>query len=130
MVRDVLAVPVASVRVERIFSRARDVVTYRRNRLKATTLKDILVVRLFEAKQLDSETPPTEELQAIRKDLTTNASIGIEVDEEGEEDEENSDEERDLITTLQSTAIRGTSKRRRNTTTEREPGMNSRPCLN
>jgi hAT family C-terminal dimerisation region len=127
MVRDVLAVPIASVGVERIFSHARDVVTYRRNRLKATTLKDILMVRSYEAKQLDQELLPPEELQAIREDLDSNAGIGIGIDEEGEHGSREND--RDLVATLQTTSTRRT-KRRSNTTTDREPGMNMRPRLN
>jgi hypothetical protein len=45
MARDILAIPLAGVGVERIFSQARDVITYRRNRLTGQTISDIMVCK-------------------------------------------------------------------------------------
>src|SRR5437763_3645190 len=46
MARDILAVPIAGVGCERIFSEAGDVVTYRRNRLNPSTVSDIMISKL------------------------------------------------------------------------------------
>jgi len=45
MAKDFLAIPIAGVGVERVFSSARDVCTYRRNRLKGTTISDIMICK-------------------------------------------------------------------------------------
>lgn len=45
MARDFLAVPIAGVGVERVFSIARDVVPYRRNSLQSTTIRDIMLTK-------------------------------------------------------------------------------------
>jgi pyruvate/2-oxoacid:ferredoxin oxidoreductase beta subunit len=59
MARDFLAVPIAGVGVERIFSLARDIVTYRRNRLKGVTIADLLIAkeywRTYEDQALNTE---------------------------------------------------------------------------
>src|SRR5947209_15860712 len=46
MARDVLAIPIAGVGCERVFNEARDVVTYRRNRLDPSTISDIMISKL------------------------------------------------------------------------------------
>src|SRR5215208_8106522 len=45
MAKDFLAIPIAGVGVERVFSSARDVCTYHRNRLKGTTISDIMICK-------------------------------------------------------------------------------------
>jgi hypothetical protein len=45
MARDFLAIPVAGVGVERVFSACRDVVTYRRSRLLGKTIDDIMICK-------------------------------------------------------------------------------------
>ena len=45
MAKDVLAVPVSGVGVERLFSMARDVVTYRRCRLRGSTIEQIMMIK-------------------------------------------------------------------------------------
>jgi hypothetical protein len=45
MVRDVLAVPLSSCAAERVFSAGRDIITYRRNRLTGTTVKNLMLAK-------------------------------------------------------------------------------------
>ena len=45
MAKDVLAIPVSGVGVERLFSMARDVVTYRRNRFRGTTIERVMLIK-------------------------------------------------------------------------------------
>jgi hypothetical protein len=45
MAKDFLAIPLAGVGVERIFSQGRDVIHYRRNRLKGSTIGDIMICK-------------------------------------------------------------------------------------
>ena len=45
MARDFLAIPLAGVGVERAFSTGRDVVPYRRNRLNADTISNIMICK-------------------------------------------------------------------------------------
>jgi hypothetical protein len=45
MAKDVLAIPIAGVGVERIFSVARQVCSYQRNGLDADTIKQLMIVR-------------------------------------------------------------------------------------
>ena len=55
MARDILSTPIAGVGVERVFSVGRDVITYRRNRLKSKTISDIMVCRDWWRVQQDEE---------------------------------------------------------------------------
>ena len=48
MARDILAVPIAGVGIEYIFSIARDVIPYRRNRLKGSTIRNILILKRYQ----------------------------------------------------------------------------------
>ena len=43
MARDILCIPTSSVSVERLFSSARDIIPYRRNRLGAPMIQDLLI---------------------------------------------------------------------------------------
>lgn len=45
MAKDILSIPVAGVGVERLFSMARDVVTYRRNRFRGRTIERIMIIK-------------------------------------------------------------------------------------
>ncbi len=45
MAKDVLAILVSSVGVERLFSMARDVIIYRRNRFREHTVKNIMIIK-------------------------------------------------------------------------------------
>jgi hypothetical protein len=45
MARDILSVPISGVSVERIFSIARHICTYQRNRLNPDTIQQLMVVR-------------------------------------------------------------------------------------
>ncbi len=48
MAKDILAIPVAGVGVERIFSIARQICSYQRNRLDAETIMQLMIVRSFD----------------------------------------------------------------------------------
>ena len=45
MAHNVLTIPVAAVRPERVFSTGRALINYRRNRLKGETIKNLLVLK-------------------------------------------------------------------------------------
>ena len=45
MARDILSIPLTSVSVERVFSSARDVIPYRRNRLSPTMIEELLIAK-------------------------------------------------------------------------------------
>jgi len=45
MAKDVLAIPIAGVGVERLFNMARDVITYRRGRLNGETIEAIMMIK-------------------------------------------------------------------------------------
>jgi len=55
MARDILAVQGASVGVERVFSMARDVIRYRRSRLKSSTIRSSMLVKSYENEELRRE---------------------------------------------------------------------------
>jgi hypothetical protein len=55
MARDVLAVPIASVTPERVFSMARDVIPSKRNRLDADRIKDIMISKYWLQKEDDND---------------------------------------------------------------------------
>lgn len=55
MARDVLAVQGGSVGVERVFSMARDVIPYRRSRLKSSTIRASMLVKSYEKEELRHE---------------------------------------------------------------------------
>jgi hypothetical protein len=55
MARDILAVQGGSVGVERVFSMARDVVPYRRSRLKSSTIRASMLVKSYEHEELRRE---------------------------------------------------------------------------
>jgi hypothetical protein len=52
MARDILAVQGGSVGVERVFSMARDVIPYRRSRLKSSTIRSSMLVKSYENDEL------------------------------------------------------------------------------
>jgi len=52
MARDILAVQGGSVGVERVFSMARDVIAYRRSRLKSSTIRSSMLVKSYKNKEL------------------------------------------------------------------------------
>ena len=52
MARDVLGVQGGSVGVERVFSMARDVIPYRRSRLKSSTIRASMLVKSYEKEEL------------------------------------------------------------------------------
>ena len=52
MARDILAVQGGSVGVERVFSMARDVIPYRRLRLKSSTMRSSMLVKSCENEEL------------------------------------------------------------------------------
>ena len=55
MARDILAVQGGSVRVERVFSMARDVIPYRRSRLKSSTIRSSILVKSYENEEFQRE---------------------------------------------------------------------------
>jgi len=55
MARDILAIQGVSVRVERVFSMARDVIPYRRSRLKSSTIRSSMLVKSYENEELQRE---------------------------------------------------------------------------
>ena len=55
MSRDILTVQGGSVGVERVFSMARDVIPYRRSRLKSSTIRSSILVKSYENEELRSE---------------------------------------------------------------------------
>jgi len=54
MARDILSIPLTSVSVERLFSSARDVIPYRRNRLGALMIQDLLIAKSWENRRSNS----------------------------------------------------------------------------
>lgn len=48
MAKDILSIPASGVGVERLFNTARDVCTYRRNRLNSTTIEIIMLIKWYE----------------------------------------------------------------------------------
>ncbi len=55
MAKDVLAVAIASVGVERVFSAARRVCSYQRHRLSRDTMKKVMIVRDRESSDEDDD---------------------------------------------------------------------------
>jgi len=55
MARDILAVQGGSVGVERVFSMARDVIPYRRSRLKSSTIQSSMLLKSYENEELRRE---------------------------------------------------------------------------
>jgi len=55
MASDILAVQRGSVGVERVFSMARDVIPYRRSRLKSSTIRSSMHVKSYENEELRRE---------------------------------------------------------------------------
>jgi len=55
MARDIVAVQGSSVGVERVFSMARDVILYRRSRLKSSTIRSSMLVKSYENEELRRE---------------------------------------------------------------------------
>jgi len=55
MAKDILAVQGGSVGVERVFSMARDVIPYRRSRLKSSTIRASMLVKSYEHEELRRE---------------------------------------------------------------------------
>jgi len=55
MARDILAVQGGSVGVLRVFSMARDVIPYRRSRLKSSTIRSSMLVKSYENEELQRE---------------------------------------------------------------------------
>lgn len=47
MAQDIFAIPAAEVGVERVFSAGRDLISYRRCRLSATTIEKVMMIRYF-----------------------------------------------------------------------------------
>ena len=79
MARDILSIPLTSVSVERIFSSAKDVIPYRRNRLSANMVEQLLIAKSEHKNQLHGEinqphreiNQPHGEIPADRKDSDT-----------------------------------------------------------
>ena len=55
MARDALSIPLTSVSVERVFSSARDVIPYRRNRLSPIMIEQLLVAKCWLRKRIPEE---------------------------------------------------------------------------
>ena len=55
MARDVLSILLTSVSVERVFSSARDVIPYRRNRLSPIMIEQLLVAKCWLRKRISEE---------------------------------------------------------------------------
>jgi len=55
MARDLLAVQGGSVRVERVFSMARDVIPYQRSGLKSSTIRSSMLVKSYQNEELRRE---------------------------------------------------------------------------
>ena len=71
MARDVLAVPISTVGVERLFNMARDIYHYRRSRLKADTISKLMIMKHFDQASLEEETEamdPELESERIRRE--------------------------------------------------------------
>ena len=47
MTRDVLSISVSKVDVERLFSKKRDIINYRRNRLKRETIENVMLIKTW-----------------------------------------------------------------------------------
>ena len=60
MARDILSIPLTSVSVERIFSSARDVIPYRRNRLSGKMVERLLIAKSWHQNQTHGNTPTAE----------------------------------------------------------------------
>ena len=55
MARDVLAVPISSVGVERTFNMARDICSYRRGHLNAESIRQLMMVKHHDQQHLEDE---------------------------------------------------------------------------
>jgi len=55
MARDILAIQGGSVGVEQVFSMTRDVIPYRRSRLKSSTIRSSMLVKSYENEELRRE---------------------------------------------------------------------------
>jgi len=55
MARDILTVQGGSLGVERVFSMVRDVIPYRRSRLKSSTIRSSMLVKSYENEELRRE---------------------------------------------------------------------------
>ena len=56
MARDILAIPAASVGVERIFNSARDICHYRRGRLRPDSIQASILTKIYDRIRLQDET--------------------------------------------------------------------------
>ena len=98
MAKDFHAVPIAGVGVERIFSLAHDIVTYRRNRLKGETISDVLIAKEFWRSYEDQTLAAEEEEfeKEIREDEFYDQLLANELHTNGISDvEEGNDEQED-----------------------------------
>ena len=75
MARDVLSIPLTSVSVERVFSSARDVIPYHRNRLSPIMIEQLLVAKCWLRKRI-----PKEKVQIDVNDEFANIENNMEVE--------------------------------------------------
>ncbi|KAG9378444.1 Dimer-Tnp-hAT domain containing protein [Pyrenophora tritici-repentis] len=82
--KDILAIPIAQVGVERVFNVAKDVIGSRRHRLSARTIQQIMVLK---------DTISQEEEQGLDYLLPASLEHTFDIDEENQTTEEESEEE-------------------------------------
>ena len=93
MARDVLAAPISSVGVERVFNIARDIISYRRGRLNPGTIRKLIISKHYLQRQRKSlTTQQSTEEDEIERELSLTASIEEDQIVEGIEDSCTSDD--------------------------------------
>lgn len=77
MIKNILAISVSEIEVKRLFSMTRDVVTYRRNRLRGQTIENIMIIKRIDwfAKDIDDDT--IDMLSIIAKEINTTQTQNI-----------------------------------------------------
>jgi hypothetical protein len=109
MARDILAVPISGVGVERTFNMARDVCHYRRSQLRADTIKKVMIIKHRRRVHLQPQYEPnpilqpridgedgTDEISDDYIDAAIHQTEGVEMVDVDGIDDETSDEHRHM----------------------------------
>lgn len=82
MARDILAIPAASVGIERVFNSARDICHYRRGQLRPESIQALILMKVHDRIQVQDETTQYEQL--LEEELSPE-QLAEEVEQRGKE---------------------------------------------
>jgi hAT family C-terminal dimerisation region len=129
MARDVLAVPVSGVGVERMFNMGRDICHYRRHHLHAQSIKEVMMVKHYNRERLYDPTmnSPDCSIDDSMEDLHENTMEGfILLDDTLASDITISDEEINLYSTDSDSEQRTYSRKRQRSPATKSQGRKGR----